>query len=198
MNTLEPISPLNKIVGGYILIILFGALYTFLFSTFVPSVLTMKIAYGMGVFTAVLIGIFFLGIGGFGWDPRSARVADAIRTSPMLGKTYLRVPFMSLLMGFFAVPAFYGCIPGILNSLVGSQGTMTVTIDGWQNASYSFRSGHQCARPTVAGIPELLMPQHAFCPLNAKPSMYPVGAHIILYGTESVFGIYPTRFRISR
>ena len=194
----EPIRLPNKIVGWYMLVITFGALYTFFFSLFVPSVLTLKIAYAIALVTAVLVAAFMLGIGGFGWNPNSARVAAAIRTSPMIGKAYVRVPLLSCVMGAFAVLTFSGCVPGILNSLIGSQGDMTLTINGWQGASYNFRSGYQCARPTVSGIPELLIPQHALCPTNAKRSLYPVGARLILHGTESIFGIHATRLTVVR
>lgn len=193
----RPAGAANIITGWSMGVLALGGLYTLWFSRFVPSRSTLTFSYGMAVLAGLIYGAFTLGVGGFGWDPESPRVMDAVRKSPWLRKAYLRVPLMSLVFAGFSQATFSDCVPAVLNAVSGSQGTMTLTVSGWRRGGYVSRAGWQCPRPTVRELPDFLIPLHAMCPLHPEESSFPVGARIVLHGRASVFGISPTSVTVS-
>jgi hypothetical protein len=164
-------------------------------SSFVPSPFTVALAKIAALLAAVFYGAFFFGIGHFGWDFRNPKVLEAMRSNRILATTYLRVPLMACMMGGFAWMGFSAALPWALNGVFGKVGTLEVVIGGWQDSFYGARSGKQCARPTIAGVPFMMLGRNALCVGNHHTAAdFPVGATMVLYGRVSIFGIDPNRY----
>jgi hypothetical protein len=164
-------------------------------SNFVPSGLTVASARWLATCTGVFYGAFFIGIGDFGWSRNNPKVAAIMQTGGAIARWYVRVPLMALLYFGFAWMSFSSALPWMLNGVIGSDKSMTVEIDGWQDTFWS-RAGRQCARPTLRGIPFGMVGHRALCAPNQDKSKFKVGAAMVLYGRASAFGISPERYRI--
>ena len=172
------------------------AIVSLLVSDFVPSALTVCCAKVLGIAFGIFYGVFFFGFKGFGWDATNPIIAAGIPTGSAIAKRYVRVPLMALVYFGFAWLSFSSALPWMLNSIIGTENSRTVVVDGWLDASWSFRGGTQCARPTVTGIPFGMLGRRALCvPKSEKTKLKP-GASIVLYGRTSAWGISPVRYRL--
>ena len=185
----------NRVAGWGILAFAILALNSLFISSFVPSSFTVAFAKIAALVAALFYGAFFFGIGHFGWDLRSPKVLEAMHRNRIAATPYLRVPLMACVMGGFAWMGFSAALPWALNAVFGKVGTMDVVIGGWQDSFYGARSGQQCARPTIAGVPFMMLGRNALCVGNDHAAAdFPVGAKMVLYGRVSVFGIDPNRY----
>jgi len=165
------------------------------FSNFVPSPLTVACARCLAICTGVFYGLFFIGIKEFGWNTNNPKVAAIMQTGGANAKWYVRVPLMALVYFGFAWASFSSALPWMVNGVLGSDKSMTVEIDGWQDANWS-RAGRQCARPTLRGIPFGMLGRRAICVPDPNKSTFKAGASMVLYGRGSAFGISPKSYRI--
>ena len=165
------------------------------FSNFVPSALTVACARWLAICTGVFYGLFFIGIGEFGWDINNPKVATVMQTGGASARWYVRVPLMALVYFGFAWASFSTALPWMANGVLGSDKSMTVEIDGWQDANWS-RAGRQCARPTLRGIPFGMLGRRAICVPDPNKAKFKAGTSMVLYGRASAFGISPERYRI--
>jgi len=164
-------------------------------SNFVPSQLTVVCARWLAISTGIFYVVFFVGIGNFGWSLNNPKIAAVMQTGSASVRWYVRVPLMSIVYFGFAWATFSSGLPWVFNGVLGSDTSMTVEVDGWENASWS-RAGIQCARPTLRGIPFGMLGRGALCVPNPDKSKFKVGASMILYGRASAFGISPASYRI--
>ena len=118
-----------------------------------------------------------------------------MRTGGANARWYVRVPLMALVYFGFAWASFSSALPWMVNGVLGSDKSMTVAIDGWQDANWS-RAGRQCARPTLRRIPFGMLGRRAICVPDPNKAKFKVGASMVLYGRESAFGISPKSYRI--
>jgi hypothetical protein len=164
-------------------------------SNFVPSPLTVACARWLAICTGVFYGAFFIGIREFGWNINNPKVAAAMQTGGASARWYVRVPLMAVVYFGFAWASFSTALPWMVNGVLGSDKSMTVEIDGWQDANWS-RAGMQCARPTLRGIPFGMLGRRAICVPDPNKSKFKAGASMVLYGRGSAFGISPKSYRI--
>jgi hypothetical protein len=164
-------------------------------SNFVPSAMTVACARCLAIGTGLFYGVFFIGIREFGWNSNNPGVAAVMREGGATAKWYVRAPSMALVYFGFAWASFSSALPWMLNGVLGTDKSMTVEIDGWQDANWS-RAGIQCARPTLRGIPFGMLGRRAICVPEPNKAKFKAGATMILYGRASAFGISPERYRI--
>jgi hypothetical protein len=164
-------------------------------SNFVPSSLTVTCAEWLAIGTGVLYAVFFVGVGEVGWDSRNPKVAAVMRTGGVAARWYVRVPLMTLVYFGFAWVSFSTAVPWIVNGMLGSESSMAVEIDGWQDANWS-RAGAQCARPTVRGVPFGMLGRHALCVPSTEKARFRAGSPVILHGRASILGITPESYRV--
>jgi hypothetical protein len=179
---------------GMLALPIMGLLSVFL-SDFVPSALTVAYARVLAIGTGAFYGLFFVGIGHFGWDTNNPGVAAVMQSRSSLAKCYVRVPLTALVFFGFAWMSLSSALPWMINAVLGSDNSITVVIDGWQNTSWS-RAGSQCARPTLRGVPFGMLGRGALCVPYQERIKFKAGASMTLYGRSSVFGISPTRYRL--
>jgi hypothetical protein len=188
---------LNQMAAGGMLVLSLGGLVSLFASNFVPSHMTVQIAKSAALLAGLFYGLFFLGIGHFGWDESNPRVTVAIEQNPKATKVYIRVPLMLAVSAGFAWMSFSTVFPWALNAAIGRPGTMIVIVDGWQNAFYGSRVGHSCAKPTLRGIPFMMMGRYALCVGDQhKPSDFLRGTSLSLMGRVSALGIAPDHYRV--
>ena len=164
-------------------------------SNFVPSASTVACARWLAICTGIFYGVFFIGIGEFGWSLNNPRVAATMQTGGAIARWYVRVPLMAVVYFGFAWASFSSALPWMFNAVLGSDRSITVEIDGWQDASWS-RAGRQCARPTLRGIPFGMLGRRAICVPDLDKSKFKAGTSMVLYGRASALGISPDRYRI--
>jgi hypothetical protein len=133
------------------------------YSDFVPSPLTVTMTPILASVVGLFYGVFFVGVGGFGWNSRRPEIVAYSHEHPAMAKPYIRAPFMSLVFFMFAWLSFAAAVPYALNLVVGREGTMSVVIGGWEAWSYSLKSGTSCARPTLQGVPFFMLGRRALC-----------------------------------
>ena len=166
-------------------------------SNFVPSHLTVLLTMAASVLVGVFYAAFFLGVGHFGWDLSNPRVRAAIEQSPKLSKVYVRIPLMTMVFAGAAWLSFSNALPWALTAAVGRRGSMTVVVSGWQDAFYSARAGHSCARPTLRGVPFMMVGRYALCVGDQfKRADFPPGTSLSLIGRVSSLGIVPDHYRV--
>lgn len=194
---LPVVRRLNQIAAGGMVLLLVGGLLSLFASNFVPSHMTVQMAKSAALLGGLFYGLFFIGIGHFGWDETNPKVRAAMQQNPKLGKAYIRVPLTAAAFAGFAWLSFSNGLPWALNAAIGRRGAMTVIVDGWQNAFYSSRVGHSCARPTLRGIPFMMVGRYALCVGDQhKPSDFPPGTSLYLIGRVSALGIAPDHYRV--
>lgn len=180
-----------------IVILLLGGLASLYASSFVPSQLTVRITKAAAVLVGLFYGVFFLGVGHFGWDESNPKVRAAIQQSPRMAKAYIRVPLMAMVFAGSAWMSFSSAFPWALTAAIGTHGSMPVVVNGWQDSFYGSRAGHSCAKPTLHGVPFMMMGRHALCVGDQyKPSDFPPGTSLSLIGRVSLFGIIPDHYRV--
>ena len=197
VGTISPAVPiLNTAVAWATLVIAVLGLTSLLFSSFVPSPFTVSFAKGAALVAALFYGLFFLGIGRFGWDRRNPKLVEMMRKKGALASAWFRVPFMACVMGGMAWVGFSSGLPWALNGVFGKSGSTEIVIGGWENSRLAGKFSRQCARPTAAGVPFMMLGRNALC-VGSKHTAadFPVGAKMTLYGPVSVFGIDPATYR---
>lgn len=197
----QPVRPivrrLNKVASWAILILSLAGIVSFSFSNFVPSHITVQVAKAMTLVIGTFYGLFFHGVGHFGWDKRNPAIRAYAEEHRKMAKAYVRVPFMAAVFAGFAWISFANVFPWMINAAIGERGTMIVMVDGWESASYSFRGGHSCARPTVRGIPFAMLGRRALCVGDQRrQSDFPSGTSLALIGRVSALGIAPDHYRV--
>jgi hypothetical protein len=190
------VRTLNTAVAWGTLVLAVLGLTSLLFSSFVPSAFTVSFAKGGALIAALFYGLFFLGIGRFGWNRRNPRLVEMMRNKRVLASAWFRVPFMACVMGGMAWTGFSSGLPWALNAVFGKAGSTDIVIDGWENSHLAGKFSRQCARPTAAGVPFMMLGRNALCVGSKQTAAdFPVGAKMTLYGQLSVFGIDPARYR---
>jgi hypothetical protein len=188
---------LNAAMSWGILAWVLMGMFSLLYSDFVPSQLTVKMTEILASVVGVSYGVFSVGVRGFGWNSRRPELVAYSRENPAMAKPYIRGPFMALIFFMFAWLSFAAALPYALNLVVGREGTMSVTIGGWEDWSYSFKSGTSCARPTLQDVPFFMLGRRALCaPQGRGKNSFPKGTKMILMGRVSALGISPTRFQV--
>ena len=200
-ETARPIPPgvrrMNLAASCGIVILILGGLASLYGSSFVPSHLTVQLTKAMAILVGLFYAAFFLGVGHFGWDESNPKVRAAIQQSPKVAKAYIRVPLMALVLAGAAWMSFSSAFPWALTAAGGRDGSMTVVVDGWQDAFYSSRAGHSCAKPTLHGVPFMMMGRYALCVGDQyNQSDFPPGTSLALFGRVSALGIIPDHYRV--
>jgi hypothetical protein len=173
-------------------------LYSIFLSNFVPAPTTVSVAKVLTSVVGLSYAVFFVGFEQFGWDPQNPKVMAAVAQRPILGKVYVRAPFMAAVFAGFAWMSFSNVLPLALTAIVGKQGSMAVVVKGWERASFSLRSGSSCARPTLDGVPFGMLGRNALCVGDQhSESDFPPGGTLLLLGRVSALGIIPDRYRIN-
>lgn len=191
------IRRLNTAASCGMLVLIAGGLVSLFASNFVPSPVTVRITLAASILVGLFYGVFFFGVGHFGWDKSNPKVRAAIQRSPRMAKAYLRVPLMALVFAGSAWVSFSNVFPWALTAAIGGSGSMTVVVDGWQDAFYSVRAGHSCARPTLRDVPFMTMGRYALCVGDQfRRSDFPPGTSLSLIGRVSSLGIVPYRYRV--
>jgi len=184
------------VIVAMLAMMLFG-LFGLYASDFIPAPRTAATAKILAIVVGLFYGAVFLGVGGFGFNPRDPRVAAQLVGHPYVANPWCRVPVMALVTSLFAATAFSSGLPCLVNRLIGSSGEMTLVVDGWQASSRGFRSGRQCARPTFSEVPKLMMGRAAACvPGGTSAADFPVGSRVQLIGRASALGVSAERFRL--
>jgi hypothetical protein len=183
----------NRVVAFSVLVWTLGAVYGLLFSDFVPAPDIVVVAQVLSLVSAVFYGAFALGIGEFGFNRRLPRTSAFLVDNPSTANPAGRVVPMALVMACFAWVAFSAGIPSLLNLVVGGPGTMTVIVKGWEG-SESMRRGSTCPKPTVRGVPYLMLGGQALCTHEAMKDRLPPGTELLLIGRVSPLGISATEF----
>jgi hypothetical protein len=188
---------LNTVASGGMLALIAGALASLFASNFVPSHLIVQITKAASILAGLFYATFFFGIGHFGWDQSNPKVRAAIQQSPKIAKIYVRVPLMAMVFAGAAWMAFSNAYPWALTAALGARGSMTVMVSGWQDAFYSPRSGHSCAKPTLRDVPFMMMGRYALCVGDQfRRSDFPPGTSLSLIGRVSTLGVIPDHYRV--
>lgn len=191
------IRRLNVATSWGMLVLPIMGMFSLFYSDFVPSPLTVTMTQILASVVGLFYGVFFVGLGGFGWNSRKPEIVAYSHEHPAMAKPYIRAPFMSLVFFMFAWLSFAAAVPYALNLVVGREGTMSVVIGGWEDWSYSLKSGTSCARPTLQGVPFFMLGRRALCvPQSRGKDSFPKGTSMILMGRVSALGISPTRFQV--
>lgn len=196
----EPVPPsirrLNLIAGWGMAALIFSGFVSVVASDFVPSHLTVQLTKIASILVGLFCGVFFLGVGHFGWDKANPKVRAAMQQSPRLAHAYVRVPLMAGVLAGFTWMSFSNVLPWAATAVIGRRGTMTVIVDGWQGEFYS-RSGRSCAKPTLRGVPFMMMGRYALCVGDQyKQSDFPPGTSLVLIGRVSLLGVMPDHYRV--
>lgn len=199
-ETATPVPPgvrrVNLAASWIMVILILGGLASLHASSFVPSHLTVLITKAAAILAGLFYGVFFLGVGHFGWDRSNPKIRAAIQQSPKVAKAYIRVPLMAMVFAGSAWLSFSSAFPWALTAAIGGHGSMTVVVAGWQDAFYSPRAGHSCAKPTLRDVPFMMMGRYALCVGDQyKQADFPPGTSLSLIGRVSPFGIIPDRYR---
>jgi hypothetical protein len=188
---------LNRAFSWGMLALSIMGLYSIFLSNFVPAPTTVAVAKVLTSAVGVSYAVFFVGFEQFGWDPQNPKVVAAVAQRPILGKVYVRAPFMAVVFAGFAWMSFSNVLPLALTAIVGKQGSMAVVVKGWERASFSGRSGSSCARPTLDGVPFGMLGRQALCVGDQRSeSDFPPGSTLLLVGRASALGIIPDRYRV--
>jgi hypothetical protein len=192
------VQMVNRAFGWGMLGLSISGLYSIFLSNFVPAPTTVSVAKVLTSVVGLSYAVFFVGFEQFGWDPQNPKVMAAVAQRPILGKVYVRAPFMAAVFAGFAWMSFSNVLPLALTAIVGKQGSMAVVVKGWERASFSLRSGSSCARPTLDGVPFGMLGRNALCVGDQhSESDVPPGGTLLLLGRVSALGIIPDRYRIN-
>jgi hypothetical protein len=166
-----------------VLIVIFALSGTIgVFSTFVPSRLTVL----MTIYSASVIGLFytamFWGIGDFGWKSMSNSKVAKLPEQP-----YLRGPLMGLGMFCLAWMSLGNGLPGMLTLVIGNNGVMNAVVDGWH-----IQTGRSCLHPTLEHVPPFMMNEHTLCTAKGREAAMPPGTTVQIVGKASLLGVFPT------
>ena len=162
-------------------------------SNFVPSPFAVLGAIVLSLLSAIYFAAYYSGRFGFGWDPNRPEAVAELRKQPRLANTPLRTTLMAMAafgLGWMGLPAG---LSHLITLAVGEEGSVELTVDGWERESHSLRSGHKCQRPTVAGVPPLMLGQRALCGFSRR---IPAGTRIRVSGRSSLLGVSATTVEI--
>lgn len=184
--------PLNLIAGWGIFVLTGFALLSLLFSPFVPSPLMVEITVWSAIFVGVFYGVFFWGVGGFGWTADTKIAVSGSKPSKFLTKRYLRGPFMGLVFFFFTWVGLGSGAPWLVTIVAGHNGAMTAIVDGWAPGSH-----RTCFRPTLQHVPPFMMGHRALCIDENRKVDMPPGTTLRILGKVSILGVSATRIEWS-
>lgn len=187
-NLPDSMRHLNLIANWGIAVLTGLALLSLLLSPFIPSPLMVRVTLWTAVAVGLFYGLFFWGIGGFGWNTKADAAVSAARPSKLLSKPYLRAPFMSLVFFSFAWMGIGSGAPWILTIAIGNNSGATAVVDGWQS-----RTSRSCSRPTLQHVPLFMMGRRALCIHQSREADMPPGTTLRILGKVSVLGVSPTR-----
>lgn len=200
-ETTSPVPPsvqrLNLAASWGMAILVVAGFASLFASSFVPSHLTVQLTKTLAILVGLFYGVFFLGVGHFGWDKSNPKIGAAIQQNPNIARAHIRVPLMAVVFAGSAWMSFSNVFPWALTAATGRRGSMIVVVDGWQDAFYSLRVGHSCAKPTLRDVPFMMIGRYALCVGDQhEQSDFPPGTSLSLIGRVSPFGIIPDRYQV--
>jgi hypothetical protein len=181
-------GPLNLVAAWGMLVLSVLGLVALLFSSAVPSPAMVTIAKWAAIVVALFYAVFFWGVPGFGWNEKANASLEGKKGASWLRNRFFRAPFMALVFFFFAWMGLGSGAPWLLNFVIGHDGEMVATIDGWDTGSRK-----SCSHPTVQHVPPLMSAPHSLCLDKTQQQNLPPGKSVKLLGQVSFLGVTADR-----